>query len=116
MAVINTFPQSPAPDFPSSIQPGYSVDEVQFGDGYAIARPSGINARTDTVTLQWTQLNANERRTLEQFLDAHAPTTPFFYTPFNGVQKVYTCRDWSADQTDGAFHSVRAVLKQYHGA
>lgn len=116
MAVYQTFPAAPLPDFPTSVKPSYAVDTVAFGDGYEVRAPAGINARTDTVTLSWTVLNANERRVLENFLDAHAPATPFFYTPFNGVQKAYTCDDWGADQTDGGYHAVRAVFKQYHGA
>lgn len=116
MPVLNTFPASPLPDFPLEQTPEYKVLEVAFGDGYVLDMPDGINSRTDKITLAWTNLNASEFAIIRDFLNAHAPSTPFLYTPAGSTTKVFKCRVWSHSQTNGGFYSVRATFTQYHGA
>lgn len=115
MAILNTFPAEPLPDFPSSIAPSYQVTDVEYGDGYRLSRPAGINSRTDTVRLVWTQLHRAEVEVLEDFLEAHAPATPFYCSPLAGRQSAYTCREWTKDQTNGGYFAMTATLVQFHG-
>ena len=115
MATLNTFPSSPAPDFPSQRTPEFSTRETNFGDGYNVEVPNGINNRTDKVTLSWTQLNADERDVIMDFLEAHAPTTPFWFVfPGDATQKAYKCKTFSDSQTNGGYYAISATLTQVH--
>jgi phage-related protein len=113
---MNTFPALPLPDLPITVTPEYKMNEVTFGDGYALSAPNGINARTDKVVLNWTDINKTEFDILIAFFTAHAPATPFRYTPPNGTQRVFKCSQWSYTQTSAGHYSAQATLIQFHGA
>lgn len=116
MAVLNTFPATPLPEFPEGVDPEYKTQETQFGDGYKLIAEDGINARADRVDLRWENITASEKNTLVNFLTLHAPATPFYYTPIDGTTRVFICRKWNMRRTDAGFFSVSATLEQYHGA
>jgi phage-related protein len=116
MTTYNTFPASPLPDLPDSVAPNYAVQETAFGDGYKQVGEDGINSRTDTVSLSWSDINMAERDVLIAFLSAHAPALPFYYTHEGFPQKTYTCKDWRHRRTNVTGYSVTASLVQEHGA
>lgn len=116
MATLNTFPASPLPEFPEGIETGYRTQETQFGDGYKLIAESGINARIDKVELRWENLRTSEMTVLRNFLEAHAPATPFYYTPIDGRTRTFVCQQWEIRRIDAGFFSVSASLEQYYGA
>lgn len=113
---FNTYPVNPGPEYPVSRQPSFETNEVKFGDGYKLESPAGINARTDTLRLNYKVLTVAEKTIIETFLDAHAPSTPF-YVPavFDGRGAAYTCKDYTVSATDPGFWEISATLVQYHG-
>jgi phage-related protein len=113
---LNTFPALPLPDEPEPVTPQYAVQEVQFGDGYKQIAEDGNNARSDQVQLSWTDINTTEKDLVVNFIEAHAPATPFYYTSILGTQKVYICRNWSAARTNANFWNISAQLEEYHAA
>lgn len=113
---LNTLPSDPLPDQPISRSPAYAVDETQFGDGYNLRAELGINSETWTVRLNWSNINPDEHTIIKNFLQAHAPTTPFYYTAQGDQQRPYVCTDWSEREHDGEFWDVTATLVEYHAA
>lgn len=116
MAILNTFPALPLPEFPEGIDANYKTSESKFGDGYSLIAEDGINSRTDTVELSWDNITTSEKDLIVPFLEAHAPATPFYYTPIDNVTRTFICRKWNMRRVDAGFFAVRASLEQYYGA
>lgn len=112
---LNTFPAAPLPEFPESIVPRYTTKESQFGDGYKQIAVDGINARADEVPLVWNNIMTSEMIVLRNFLEAHAPNLPFYYTPIDGQMRAFICREWTMERVDAGFYNMTARLEQYHG-
>ena len=116
MPALNTLPATPLPDLPIAVTPAYAVREANFGDGYQMDAPAGVNFRTDKVDLDWSNINLSEFTILNNFFVAHSPSTPFWYTPPNGAQRVFKCRQWSYTRVSSGHYNLRATLTQFHGA
>ena len=112
---LNTLPSLPLPDLPIRVAPQYKVSEAQYGDGYSVVAEDGVNAEVLVVNLNWTNINQAERDIVVNFLLAHAPATPFYYTAPNRAQRPYICKEWSDTETDAGYYSVTAKLEENHG-
>lgn len=116
MPVYNRLYDDPAPVYPIDRTPEFAVDEVKFGEGYVLERESGMNARTDTVTLRYEGLTKTERALLYAFFDAHSPTTPFILPAvFDGIGGLYTCPRFTHRKVGPMHWEIVATLKQSHG-
>lgn len=116
MPQLNTLPAEPLPDLPIDNSPEYTVSETNYGDGYKIIAEDGINAAAYTVRLTWSNINDTERAALVDFLKAHAPAVPFFYTAHGHPRRTFTCRQWSEREVSAGYHRVSATLTEFHGA
>lgn len=110
-----TFPASPLPDFPETVQAKFTTLESMFGDGYSVEAPAGLNSRTDMVSMRWSDLTKAERDIIINFLDAHAPAKGFLYVSPFGWQKVFKCKDYTCVNTNGNLYTIDAPFVQLHG-
>lgn len=110
-----TFPALPLPDLPEGVSTDYRTEETQFGDGYKIVAPDGINTRQDTIELSWTNISQTEFNAVKSFVEVHAPATPFLYTPVDGAQRVFICRRWDYKRVDVGFYNMQVSLERIYG-
>ena len=116
MPIYNTLPIDPSPVYPFERVPEFAVDEVKFGEGYVMERETGLNARTDTLTLRYEKLTQSEQAVIYAFIEAHAPTIPFIVPAvFDGIGGLYTCPRFTRSKTSVGLWDITATLKQNHG-
>lgn len=94
---IATFYPTVAPSPGTVLKPEISLHEVQFGDGYTLSAPNGINHIRHKLSLKWDGLTNLEHTSLRNFFIAQKGYIPFYYThPSDGVLRKWTCKDWSS--------------------
>lgn len=65
----------------SEVKPRIIVSKL--GDGNTQRLGDGLNTMPATITLSWNPISWADAETIEQFLEAHADGTAFYYKPPN---------------------------------
>lgn len=90
---LETFPDIGAPDWGLGEQSQDSITQIQFGDGYEIRNPDGINFRRDGWSPSWSFLDPVVAETTYAWLKERKNLTAFLWEhPVYGLKKV-VCRD-----------------------
>lgn len=104
------------PDFGPQVSTRFSIDEVQFGDGYAQRRPAGLNPAQDSWPLRWSMLTRDEYERLYGFLRARFGVYAFWWQPpWETAAKRFICQELSGQQpTSARFGAINATFREDH--
>jgi phage-related protein len=93
---LATFAPSIAPSPGTAHKPRVSLNKAEFGDGYTVASPRGLNHIKHTVALRWEGLTENQALELRTFFEGQGGYRPFYFQPRGfATPTKWTCSDWS---------------------
>ncbi|RLL64288.1 phage tail protein [Paenirhodobacter hankyongi] len=106
---LNTFDPSPRPSPGTGIANKVSLRTADFGDGYTLSAPAGLNHIRKQITLKWDALTRDEAFALDTFFIGQGGNVPFYFV-LNGetAPRKWTCAEWS--MTDAAPCTFTATL------
>ncbi|MDD9730445.1 phage tail protein [Mameliella sp. AT18] len=108
---IATFTPSLAPSPGALHAQELNILEADFGDGYSLAAPAGLNHIRRVITLRWDACTPDVLAELDDFFASRGGYEPFLYQPYGFATPLkWTCREWSAMTT--APHTFTAKLRQ----
>jgi phage-related protein len=112
MALLTFTP--PIPPSPGTTnKPKVGVFKAEFGDGYTLSAPAGINNIKRVLTLQWDLLSPTNANIITSFFTARLGTQPFYYTPSDESTPVkWTCEEWSDRRGKSGMRSVNCTFEQ----
>lgn len=88
------------------------VRRAQFGDGYSQRSRDGINSRTSSWSLSFTNRSQAEADAIIAFLDARGGVEAFtFDLPGENSGRLYVCEDY-ARTPGGTLFGVSATFKE----
>ena len=87
------------------------LNEAEFGDGYTLAAPVGLNHIRNVIALRWDGITLAQKTELDAFFVAHGGYLPFLYRPYGFISGLkWTCAEWGS--TTSAPISYSATLRQ----
>lgn len=84
---------------------------AQFGDGYRQVVGDGINKKVQAWPVQFAGTR-EQMQEIVDFLDRHAGTRSFFWTPPMGVEGYYEVAEYSPSPMGGTAYTVSAKFQQ----
>lgn len=113
---METLPPIP-PSYAPSVAPEFSVDSTQFGDGYEMRRPSGINSVRETWSVSWDVLRSDQYKVLYSFLTARKGVEAFLWqAPWDDAPKRWVCTGMSSRRPIGpSLGAIQATFKEDFG-
>ncbi|WP_410824338.1 phage tail protein [Methylobacterium oryzisoli] len=110
---IPTFYPPVAPSPGTTNKPELALLKAEFGDGYSLTVPNGLNHIRKVITLKWDVLTSAQAAQITAFLEERGGHQPFYYTPSRTSTPVkFTCEDWSETQNAAGLSAFTATLKQ----
>lgn len=105
------------PDYGLAGQPSFAVDTVQFGDGFAQRRPSGLNSARREWSVSWTLLTREEMETIRGFLMSRLGVYAFLWSvPEESEALRVLCKQPPSHSYDGFEHySLSATFTEDFG-
>lgn len=108
---LNTFNPPVRPSPGTSFSNKIKLREVEFGDGYTMAAPWGLNHIRRNVSLKWDALSLEQVWALDAFFAERGGNVPFYYTLHGESEpRKWTCREWSF--SDAAPCTFSATLEE----
>lgn len=92
-------------------QTTFRVRTAQFGDGYAQSVNDGINNRVDSWPLSF-EGDESYVRPIKDFLDRHAGSNSFQWTPPLGTASLYRCTSYTLVPRSAGYYSLSASFQQ----
>jgi phage-related protein len=89
----------------------YRVLTAKFGDGYEQTASDGINNKSQTWPLTFTG-TAAKIGAIRDFLDAHAGSKSFYWTPPLSARGYYKCKSHSIRPLGGGNYELTATFNQ----
>ncbi|MCL4664494.1 phage tail protein [Burkholderia multivorans] len=87
------------------------VRKARFGDGYTQRAADGLNNRTATYNLRFVG-RADMIDAILAFLDAHAGSVSFFWTPPLRPQGRFVCEKYSEPVKNGEIYTITAQFEE----
>lgn len=107
-----TFPDV-TPDFGASERAKPNVRIAQFGSGYSQRTTFGLNQDPKTWSLQWTNLEASDANSIEDFLEARGGVEAFDWSPPDETNTYkWICKEWSKTLPYATRFSITATFEQ----
>ena len=104
-------PVNPSPGLSST--PELKLVKSEFGDGYTLASPQGLNHIRQVVEATWDVLDRPERDQIIAFFNERAGYQPFYWrTQHADAPLKWTVETWSDTVISGDFHRVTATFRQ----
>lgn len=109
-----TFPEIGTPDWGFTEEdPEASVTQVQFGDGYMLRQPEGINYLRDAWSLTWSSLDETTAEATYQWLRQRKNLKAFLWVhPISGEQIQVLCTAVSLTYNDYNDYALRTTFKR----
>lgn len=108
--MVETFSYAPNYDANADRQP--TIKEAAFGDGYEQRQADGINALKEVWNLEFTNRSLTEGNAIDDFLKARGGVEAFYWTPPDGTQGLYVCKQWNRSKRLGNVITISAQFKQ----
>ena len=89
----------------------YRTRKAQFGDGYSQEVKDGINNATDSWPLTFRDKGAVVAQ-IKAFLDAHAGSASFSWTPPLGVQGLFKAAACQVQPNGGDIYTLTTTFQQ----
>lgn len=111
---MDIFPDIGTPDWGFTEEdPEASVTQVQFGDGYTLRQPDGINYLRDAWSLTWSSLDEATAVATYQWLRVRKNLKAFLWThPVSGNVIQVICTSVSLSYVDYNDYALRANFKR----
>ncbi|MBU9420070.1 phage tail protein [Burkholderia multivorans] len=87
------------------------VRKAGFGDGYTQRAADGLNNRAATYNLRFVG-RADKIAAILAFLDAHAGSVSFFWTPPLRPQGRFVCEKYTEPVKNGEVYTITAQFEQ----
>lgn len=101
------------PSYSSSLKIKPDILEAKFGDGYEQAVGNGINNKPRAYDLRFNVLTVANGDAIEAFFDDNdTATTPFDWTPPNGVAGRFKCREHSREFVSGFTSNISCTFEE----
>jgi phage-related protein len=94
----------------ASGQGDFTVDRAQFGDGYSQEAPRGLNSEVQKWTVA-VEGYAPKVQPIIDFIRAHVGVA-FNWTPPLGVEGLYKCKRWTANDVGGNYVKLTLEFEQ----
>lgn len=108
---LTTFTPPVGPSPGTSFAPQVNLWSADFGDGYTLSAPKGMNHIRQVVSLKWGGLVDADAQAIIAFFTARGGHEPFYYQPFGLAAPLkWTCKEWSMSAS--APFTVTAKLEQ----
>lgn len=86
---------------------------AEFGDGYSLPVPDGINSLKQEISLKWDLLLPDQALLLVKFFESKKACEPFFWIPSDRTTRAkWICEEWSDETLDSGFKTVSAKFKE----
>ena len=112
----DAFPTSPKPERGQQVDVAHRHLSSEYGDGYELAEPAGINTKMRDLSARFVALKEAEKNTIESFLDSQGGHKPFRWTLEGGTEILVLCRGFSFSSGDGDLFELNLRLKQTYRA
>ncbi len=90
----------------------FRTRSARFGDGYVQDAGDGLNNEMQTWTHSASDLDSDTLDEIMYFLRAHKGYKKFYWTPPNGVQGCYVCKQYTMNPGEGELRTFTAVFEQ----
>lgn len=101
------------PSYSSSLNLKPKILEAKFGDGYEQAVADGINNKPRMYSLMFNNLDVVDGDAIEAFFDTNdTATTPFDWTPPNGVAGRFKCKEHTRDFHSGFASNIKCKFEE----
>ncbi|WP_087686812.1 phage tail protein [Pandoraea sp. PE-S2R-1] len=107
--MTDTFLWSPRTNASGDIT--FAVRKGVFGDGYEQRARDGLNNKKSTYQLTFVG-GEQKISAILAFLDAHAGSKSFFWTPALRPQALFVCEKYSGPVKDGDTYTISATFDQ----
>ena len=109
---MTTFPDV-TPDFGASKKSAPNVRIAQFGSGYSQRTTFGLNQDPKVWSLQWTNLEASDANSIEDFLEARGGVESFDWSPPDETDTYkWICKEWNKTLPYATRFSITATFQQ----
>lgn len=86
---------------------------LNLGDGYSQESGDGINTRSDSLPLTWTDITTTEADAIEAFLEAVPEGGSFWWTaPRKSTPQKWKCPNWSRAYKNGQYDTITATFTE----
>lgn len=99
------------PRINAEAETNFRVRKAQFGDGYVQVSGDGLNTKNQEWTLNFTG-NESYILSIRDFLDRHAGTKAFQWTPPLGTAGLYRCEKYKPVGLGAAKFNLEATFTQ----
>lgn len=106
-----TFSPAIPPQSGPSGQKKFSINKIQFGEGYTSRSGQGINSDEQQWPLSWKGV-ASEITPIKDFFDTHKGYIAFNWTPPLGVAGLYVVEEYSLIPEAAGNYTLNATLVQ----
>lgn len=106
---IETFSWVPKIESTGAVK--FRVLKAQFGDGYAQTAPDGINNRSTSWPLSFTG-TAAKVGAIAAFLDRHAGSRSFYWTPPLGGQARFKAGEYQPTDHGGGIFTIAVTFEE----
>lgn len=114
MALL-TFTFKPSKSFSKTTKT--RVISAQFGDGYSLRIPDGINSVLNEWSLTFSNNSLTNANDIEAFFTLHKGSTPFLWTPpGESIEYTIICSEWSRTYTSHFSATISAKFTQVFDA
>jgi len=112
MSVLTFNPPVP-PDSPVNRKRQTRLKGVAFGDGYSQQVGHGINNRSDTLPLTWSDIPTAQVEALEAFFES-VPAGGFFLwtAPRRSSPQKWSCSEWTRTYRSGQLDGFAVTLTE----
>lgn len=100
------------PDFGANKKITPKIRSISFGDGYEQRATFGINNKPKVWSLTFSKRRDTEALAIDTFLDNLGGVQSFNWTPYNGNQGKYICKEWSVSQDSFDMNTVSATFQE----
>jgi len=101
-----------SPTYPLERDSSPNILKAEFGDGYVMAQPNGINSLLRVHTLIFTRIPLVDRNTIDAFLVAHKGTIPFDWTAPGDTLRKWVCESWRESFVEYDQYTIRATFME----
>lgn len=105
---------SPIPSQSSQVSRRFRTISAQFGDGYRLDAPDGINYQLDSWNLTFENLNSTDTTTVRTFFDGVGPFTQFTWTAPGDTSKTWKMdpKGYSVTPKGGSIYTIQVTINQ----
>lgn len=102
-----------APTYPLRLRRQPKVKVAQFGDGYAMRQPDGINNDLRTYEVTFARVPETDRDAIDTFLSDQKGSIPFDWTPPGDSAGKWICENWDIEYPEYNQFTIKATFVEF---